>query len=460
MSITARSKTSDIIIVGAGLGGLAAGAYLSSHGKNVLILEQGDSLGGRCSVRKLNLGYFNIGAIHIGAGAFDSLAKLGLSFEKKAFRYKIKFPYGQVILPIEKKTIFQLMKLQITPIDIMKYMISSRNLKPYFFLRYPSLVQALDVLVPNSNLRNIFYTQASMCGIDISRLSSTLLNPESEVTSYQYDRPLSPIGGNGRLAEELMNYIEKNHGAVIHNNQVKKFHIKKGIIYKIDTENGTFSAPIVISNLDIKSTFLKLIDTSNLPSRSIEYFEMIQPSLLINSIYIKFNGTLKNTKNIASFFYSENPRAEFKLLARGKISKKPNFGLHIPTLLDDQIREQHYGTLQFYLPSISYNKSEILKISENLIQHEMYDMFPELAEQILDFEIYDPKLYYQKFGFLPHVLGMAPDYRWPRHSGHEPCIKNLFCVGDSVLPEGPSVPQVIESGFRCAEHLLSDTYRF
>ena len=100
-----ESNTSDIIIVGAGLWGLAAGAYLSSHGKNVLVLERGDSPGGRCSVRKLGLGDFNIGAIHIGAGAFDSLEKLGIKLEKKAFRYIMKFPYGHIILPMEKRTI-------------------------------------------------------------------------------------------------------------------------------------------------------------------------------------------------------------------------------------------------------------------------------------------------------------------------------------------------------------------
>lgn len=37
----------DTVIIGAGLGGLSAGAFLASAGKRVLLLEKTGSLGGR-----------------------------------------------------------------------------------------------------------------------------------------------------------------------------------------------------------------------------------------------------------------------------------------------------------------------------------------------------------------------------------------------------------------------------
>ena len=39
----------DILVIGAGLGGLSAGALLAAQGRRVLVLEQSKSIGGCCS---------------------------------------------------------------------------------------------------------------------------------------------------------------------------------------------------------------------------------------------------------------------------------------------------------------------------------------------------------------------------------------------------------------------------
>jgi phytoene dehydrogenase-like protein len=39
----------EVIIIGAGLGGLACAAMLAQRGKRVLVLERSSRLGGRCS---------------------------------------------------------------------------------------------------------------------------------------------------------------------------------------------------------------------------------------------------------------------------------------------------------------------------------------------------------------------------------------------------------------------------
>ena len=45
----------DVIVIGAGLGGLTAGAKLSGEGKKVLVLEQHDRPGGCATTFKLSL---------------------------------------------------------------------------------------------------------------------------------------------------------------------------------------------------------------------------------------------------------------------------------------------------------------------------------------------------------------------------------------------------------------------
>ena len=39
----------DVLVIGAGMGGLSAGAQLAQQGRKVLILEQANRIGGCCS---------------------------------------------------------------------------------------------------------------------------------------------------------------------------------------------------------------------------------------------------------------------------------------------------------------------------------------------------------------------------------------------------------------------------
>src|SRR5688500_8525441 len=59
----------DVIIIGAGLAGLAAGDFLKSHGYNIRILEAESRVGGRVATYRLpdNI-HFELGAFSFGDG--------------------------------------------------------------------------------------------------------------------------------------------------------------------------------------------------------------------------------------------------------------------------------------------------------------------------------------------------------------------------------------------------------
>jgi cation diffusion facilitator CzcD-associated flavoprotein CzcO len=75
-SSSARRKRAvgdvEAIVIGAGCGGLSAGALLASQGRRVLVLEQSDAVGG-CASSFQREGY----TFDVGASIFEVLSRSG-----------------------------------------------------------------------------------------------------------------------------------------------------------------------------------------------------------------------------------------------------------------------------------------------------------------------------------------------------------------------------------------------
>ncbi len=78
-------KDVDVIIIGAGLGGLSAGALLAAQGHSVLVLEQSDRIGGCCSSFERDGFHFDTGAsiVEIIKPIEDVFKKLGTTLQKE-----------------------------------------------------------------------------------------------------------------------------------------------------------------------------------------------------------------------------------------------------------------------------------------------------------------------------------------------------------------------------------------
>lgn len=75
-------RQADVAVLGGGLAGLAAAAYLARTGRSVVVLEKSGQLGGRGRTRTQSGFRFNVGphALYVGGAARAVLRELGVSF--------------------------------------------------------------------------------------------------------------------------------------------------------------------------------------------------------------------------------------------------------------------------------------------------------------------------------------------------------------------------------------------
>ena len=70
----------DVVVIGGGVAGLAAAAFIARDGKRVLLFEQSHSLGGRAQTKQQDGFYLNLGphALYRGGRGIEVLRELGI----------------------------------------------------------------------------------------------------------------------------------------------------------------------------------------------------------------------------------------------------------------------------------------------------------------------------------------------------------------------------------------------
>lgn len=299
----------DIIIIGAGIGGVTAGNILAKSGLRVLILEKNHAAGGAVSTFYRN-GYpidisHSLCAVREGAivrryfeylGIYDKLEFIELD---KAFIYmrdQQKPPifcytdldrYAEelsVIFPQEAKNIKALFK-EVTEIwkkEVLNsyYSPSLPQLLSYPFL-FPRLFkyrnytfeQFLSRFTNNSELKEVI--SAGWPYLGLRKESVSALYMICLLGVYHQEKSYFVKGGFGEIVKSLVYNFEKLGGRILLNTEAGEIILKdKNTAYGVRDKDGrNYYAKKIISNADSKRTFIELIKNKN-----------ILPQKLINKI--------------------------------------------------------------------------------------------------------------------------------------------------------------------------------
>ncbi len=293
----------DVVVIGAGNGGLTASAGLAQKGFNVLLLERHNIPGGCATSFCRGRFEFEV-ALHQLSGMgtpekpgplrmmLDNLGVLDdLEFVEMDDLYHVAMPDGfrltlktskdQVISELQER--FPHEKEGIERFFDLVYSYANQMLAAFYFKdpdpsreKYPVLyshafkpaIDVLDKLFSDPLLKAVISVYWGFLGLPPTRLSFAYLAMLFFV--FIEFKPFHLKGGSQALSNGLINRFLSSGGTVRFNCGAKKIIVEDGDVKGVITEDGDhIPANHVISNASQVSTYVQLIDPENVPNEAL-----------------------------------------------------------------------------------------------------------------------------------------------------------------------------------------------
>ncbi|MDE2363173.1 MAG: FAD-dependent oxidoreductase [Hyphomicrobiales bacterium] len=302
----------DVAIVGAGVGGLTAAAFLADAGHRVAVFDQHVLPGGYCHhyPRKAHYrgkpvlyrfdagphdfsGVWNGGAIHglltrLGVADRIDWKRVDHSYVTKDGRIDpprdwrqyardlgAKFPdsaAGVMALFEEIHAIFEDMYATSAGRSGIPGMPENIDDMLAFPKKHPAafkwMGRPFDELVASHvsdpRVKSLVNSLSGYLGDGTDQLTCADMVP---IFGYYFKGGFYPVGGSGRFSEVLVEAIEERGGAVHLKSPVKKIIVENDTACGVELRDGrTIRAKAVVSNADLRRTFLELVDPQHTPA--------------------------------------------------------------------------------------------------------------------------------------------------------------------------------------------------
>ena len=263
----------DVIIIGAGIGGLVCGCYLAKEGKKVLIVEKNSRVGGYCKTFKSS-GYMFDAFVHsLGNLSFNGefsevLNDLGI---KKNLCISRSDPSDIIISPNNEIKFWNDTGKLIGELSS-NFSKEEKNIR--FFFNELVYVSKMDSVVKYHNksferILNDTFNDAHLKKILSLIILGNLGTPPNLInafTAIKHYRQFVVDGGyfldNGMqaLPDALMKRFENFGGKVLLSGLVKRICLHKKIACGVKlNDSREFKSSIVVSGCDARHTFLDLV---------------------------------------------------------------------------------------------------------------------------------------------------------------------------------------------------------
>ncbi len=483
------------LIIGAGLGGIAAAARLARSGYRVTVLEKNARPGGRCD-RLVRDGHrFDIGpTLFLMPEVFaETYAALGARMEDHLDlrridpTYRIRFEDG---LQLALTSDLNAMQAQLDAVEpdafggLLRYLAEGErhyhlslqrfvgrnfiSLPDYFSPQNLPLLFKLKALVKHYDNVGRYFRDPRLKAAFTFQNMYLGLSPFDAPATYsllQYTELAGgvwfPMGGLYRVVESLT-AIAKAHGArFVFNAPVERIEVAgrraTGVVLK---DGRRLTADVIVANADLPYVYRQLLpDRADWLNRMKYTCSAIMFYWGVDQVYPQIGPH--------NIFLADDYRASFdRIFKERTLPDRPSFYVHAPARIDPQAAPAGHDSL-FVLVPVGHLDAAQPQDWEALTRHARSAVLRRLAslgagdlEQHLKFEVvYTPRDWMSLYNLANGAaFGLSHDF-WQvgylrPHNRHDR-YHNLYFVGSSTHP-GAGLPMALISARLTTERVLSE----
>lgn len=319
--------TYDAVVIGAGVGGLTAGALLARAGKRVLVVDGHTVAGGNATVFRRRRWLFDVGLHYVGDCGPDGMIPRALrlagaapvpfremdpdgfdTFLFPGFTFRVPRgldPYRERLVaafPSEARGIDRYVRVLRETWSVLAgtggpLRNALRLWRARFALRHSigSLGAFLDSCTQDPLLRAVIAGQSGTYAQPPSRAS---LFMHSVVVAHYAAGAYYPEGGGQVIADHLADAIERQGGSILLLTRAERILVERGRVTGVELVSHHLGrlrlrAPIVVSNADLKRTLLDLVGPEHLQPGSVRRAERWEMSPSQGVLYLGLSRDLR-----------------------------------------------------------------------------------------------------------------------------------------------------------------------
>ncbi|WP_017655590.1 carotenoid isomerase [Fortiea contorta] len=495
-----HSSSFDVIVIGSGIGGLVTATQLAAKGAKVLVLESYLIPGGSAGYFERQGYRFDVGASMIfGLGqhgttnlltrALDAVnvnletipdsvqihyhlpqgldLKVDRIYEKFLQNLIAYFPHeadGIRRFYHECWQVFNCLNtMELLSLEEPRYLMRA-------FFQHPLACLGLAKYLPQ-NVGDVtrryikdsqllkFIDMECYCWSVVPANMTPMINAGMVFSDRHYGGVNYPKGGVGKIAQKLVEGLEKTGGKIQYQARVTKIITERGRAIGVQLANGQiYQSKRIVSNATRWDTFEKLLPKDDIPDNEKNWQQRYQKSPSFFSLHLGVQKSVLSRGTECHHILLENWQQMTAHLGTVFVS--------IPTLLDPDLAPEGYHIIHAFTPDWIDNWQGLTEseydAKKEAVAGQIIDrlerIFPGLDAGLDYLEAGTPRTHRRFLSRVDGTYGPIPRRKLWGLLGmpfNRTAIPGLYCVGDSTFP-GQGLNAVAFSGFACAHRIAVD----
>lgn len=467
----------DAVIIGAGLGGLAAGAALAGAGKKVLVLEKTGVVGGKCCT-SMKEGYKMDHASHMiwrsGFGPFrEAIRRVGkenevdfyfikeamFKFEDNRFKVHIDTVLDLInrLLPsLAVKMLYRMSPVIIKGLSLLSRLYDDKTIKDVVSrwtdsLPFLNAIEWVCFILFGGPYYETPFGELFRTITDAFDAIMEMILKKSCMIGYVMDGLIS-------IPNALRDGIEERGGKVQLHTNVSKVLVENGKVTGVRLDDGqVIKADLVISNAGIKETVKFLVGEEHFDKKYTDYCESLKPGCPAFALRLALDKPVFDYDLVMSIPCKDLEQYYHEMWDQNKVPKElPAIMATSPSRMDPRLAPEGQQSVIVIAPLA--RERDTWAAYEQIALDAIIDAVPEIKDHILWHDYLGPEFYevHGEIGVPAIGLAQSMGQSGPSRPSSISPVKGLYYVGAEAgrNASGVATEVATQSGLNCADYIV------